>query len=103
MSEFVKVATTDEIPDQSCKRVEVNGEPIAVFNLGGEIHAIHDVCTHAEASLCEGEIDGDEVLCPLHFATFNIKTGECTGPPADEDVKTYQVKVEGEDVLVEQS
>ncbi len=101
MGEFVKVAKTSEIDNNGCKRVQVNGEPVAVFNLDGNYYAIHDVCTHAHASLCEGSIAGDEVLCPLHFASFNIRTGECTGPPADEDVKTYQVRVNGENLEVE--
>jgi nitrite reductase/ring-hydroxylating ferredoxin subunit len=40
-------------------------------------------------------------MCPLHFATFNIKTGECTGPPADEDLMTYRVRIEGDAIEVE--
>jgi nitrite reductase/ring-hydroxylating ferredoxin subunit len=97
MSEFVRVAKTTEIPSSGCKRVHVHGQPIALFNLDGTFYAIHDICTHAHASLCEGSIAGDEVLCPLHFASFNIRTG----PPADEDVKSYQVKIEGKDILVQ--
>lgn len=100
MGNFVKAAKTSEIMNNGCKRVEVNGQPVAIFNIDGEFYAIHDVCTHAEASLCEGDVAGDEVVCPLHFATFSIRTGQCTGPPADEDVKSYQVKVDGEDILV---
>ena len=73
MGEFVKMAKTTEIANNSCKRVQVGGEPVALFNLDGNYYAIHDVCTHAEASLCEGSIAGDEVLCPLHFASFNIQ------------------------------
>lgn len=100
MSRFVKVAQLSEIPEQSCKKIEVQGKAIGLFNLGGTIYAIDDTCTHAEASLCEGEVEGDEVLCPLHFATFDIRTGTCTGPPADEDLQTYDVRIEGDDVLI---
>ena len=80
---------------------DVGGQKVGVFNLGGEFHAIDDICTHAHASLSEGEVDGDEVACPLHFATFNIRTGACTAPPADEDVQTYAVRVEGEEIQVQ--
>ena len=83
MAEHVKVASLSELHERSCRRVEVAGRKIGLFLLDGEVFAIDDTCTHAEASLCEGEIDGDEIVCPLHFATFDIKTGACTGPPAD--------------------
>ncbi|MHC4989774.1 MAG: non-heme iron oxygenase ferredoxin subunit [Planctomycetota bacterium] len=101
MAEFVKVATVAEIADGGCKKVEVNGRSVGLFNLGGTIYAIDDTCTHADASLCDGGISGDEVVCPLHAATFNIRTGAATGPPAYEDVATYPVRISGDDVEIE--
>lgn len=101
MGRFVKVAKESEIPAQCAKCVDVEGRRIALVNLSGTIHAIDDICTHAEASLSEGEIDGDEIVCPLHFATFNVITGEATGPPAFDPVQTYPVRIEGEDVEVD--
>jgi len=101
MGEFVKVARLSEIPDQSMVAVEVRRTRIALFNLSGEIFAIADTCTHAEASLLEGSISGKEIVGPLHYATFHIKTGLCTGPPADEDVRSYTVRVSGDDVEIE--
>ena len=102
MDDFVKVATLAEIPEQSGKGVQVNGKAVALFNLGGTIFAVDDTCPHAEASLAEGDLSGEEVACPLHFATFNVKTGVCTGPPADEDLATYPVKiVNGDEVHVQ--
>jgi len=101
MSDFVRVANVTDLPDGSVKCVEARGHRIALYNLDGEIFATQESCTHAEASLCEGEITGEEIMCPLHFATFNIKTGECTGPPADEDLVTYRVRVVGGDIEVE--
>ena len=81
--------------------VDVNGTKIGLFKRDGDMYAIDDICPHAHAHLSEGEVMGDEVTCPLHFATFNIRTGECTGPPASEDLKTYNVRVNGEDIEVE--
>lgn len=101
MGEFITVAKLKDIPEQSGLCVDVNGTKIGLFKLDGVIHAIEDICTHAHASLSEGEVSGEEVACPLHFATFNIRTGECTGPPASEDLKTYNVRVVGEDIEVE--
>jgi nitrite reductase/ring-hydroxylating ferredoxin subunit len=101
MAEFRKIAKIGDIEPDKGKCFEVDGRRIAVFNLGGSYHAIDDMCTHAEASLSEGEVSGDEIMCPLHFATFNIMTGACTGPPADEDVRSYPVRVTGDDIEVE--
>ena len=100
MGEFVKVAQVSEIPEGTSRCVEIDGRRIGLFNLGGSIHAIDDTCTHADASLCEGEIQGGEVVCPLHFATFDIRTGACTGAPAYEDVATHEVRVEGDAIEV---
>ncbi|MHC4949169.1 MAG: non-heme iron oxygenase ferredoxin subunit [Planctomycetota bacterium] len=101
MAEFIKVATRSELPDRCARCVEVKGRRIGLVSLDGEVLAFDDTCTHAEASLCEGDLDGDEIVCPLHFASFNVRTGECTGPPAVEDLMTYRVRIEGDDIEVE--
>ncbi len=99
---LVKVAEVNEIPDGKCKRVLIKRHPITVFNCGGEYYAIDDTCTHADASLAEGEIlDGCKVTCPLHGAQFDIRTGEALTFPAVTPVETYKVVVEGTDILVE--
>ncbi len=101
MPEFIKVAKITDIAEGKGLCVDVNGKKIGLFNLAGEVFAIDDICTHAHAALSEGDVSGDEIACPLHFATFNIRSGECTGPPADEDLATYPVQVVGEDIEVE--
>ncbi len=101
MAEFVKVAKTSEIEDQSAKCVVVDGHAIAVFNVGGDFYAIDDLCPHAEGPLSEGYVEGLEVECPWHAVCFNLKTGAHSGPPAESDVKTYPVRVSGDDVEVE--
>lgn len=100
MSDFVKVAKAGDIPTDTARCVEARGKRIALYNLDGEFYATQENCTHAEASLCEGDVVGDEIMCPLHFAMFNIRTGECTGPPADEDLETYEVRVNGDDIEI---
>ena len=101
MPSFVKVATTDEIPPGCARLVEVNGNEIALFNIGGTFHAIENSCTHVGGPLCEGEIQGAEVTCPWHGATFDIATGRALGPPAFEAVNRYEVRVEGSDIQIE--
>lgn len=73
--------------------VEVNGTEIALFNLGGEVHAIDNNCTHVGGPLCEGEISGSEVICPWHGAAFDIRTGRAIGPPAVEAVNRYNLRI----------
>ena len=98
--EFVKVATVGEIEPGRAKRVEIGDEPIAIFNLDGEYHAIGDTCSHEEASLSEGDVFGDVVECPLHGAEFDIKTGKNLTLPAVVPVPSYPVKIEGDAILV---
>lgn len=100
MDGFVKVAAVADIPAGTARCVEVNGKRVAVFHVAGEFYAIDDRCSHAEASLSEGTIDGDRVECPRHGAWFNIKTGAALSLPALMPVATYRVKVVDEEVYV---
>ncbi len=95
-----KVAVRAEIIEEEPIRVVVGDTQIALYEVEGELYATHDVCTHAEASLSEGFQEGDTIECPMHSGCFNIRTGEAIGPPVTEDIKTYQVRLEGDDVLV---
>lgn len=101
MSEFVKVAKTDEIPAGRAKMVDVNGTEIALFNVGGSFYAIDNTCTHVGGPLSEGEIEGVEVTCPWHGGVFDVTTGEVLGPPPGSAVNRYNVRVEGSDIEVE--
>ncbi len=102
MSDFVKVATVDEIPTGGSKLVEVNYVRVALFKLDGEIHAIEDVCTHDGGPLVEGTVvNGCEVVCPRHGARFDIRTGAALSFPAFEATNTYAVQIDGDDVLIE--
>jgi 3-phenylpropionate/trans-cinnamate dioxygenase ferredoxin component len=100
MSEFFKVATVSEMPPGGKKLVEVDGYPVALFNVGGEFYAIEDVCTHDGGPLAEGELDGDAIECPRHGARFNVRTGAVLCMPAVEPVECYEVQVDGDDILV---
>ena len=101
MTDFVKVARTDEIKPGQARLVDVKGKQIALFNINGDFFAIDNVCTHEQASLAEGEISGHEVTCPLHGAKFDVRTGEVLGPPAYDDVGCYNVRVMGTDIEID--
>ena len=98
---WVKVATQSELPPGSMICVEPAGDPIAVYHLeDGTICATEAICSHQYALLTDGLLEGDLVECPLHAAQFNVRTGEALSDPAEIDLKTYEVRVEGVDILV---
>jgi nitrite reductase/ring-hydroxylating ferredoxin subunit len=99
-SGFVKVAQLSEIKPGDMIMVNVGSEQVLLANVNGDIRACNDICTHAYASLSEGDLNGDEIECPLHGATFSLTTGEALTPPAEDPIKLYQVQVEGDDILV---
>ena len=80
---------------------ETPSGPVAVYHIGGKLHAISDVCPHAGASLCEGELAGDIVTCPRHGSQFRVTDGERVRGPADQDVATVRVLIESGDVFLE--
>ncbi len=80
--------------------VRARNRAIAVFKVDGALLAIDDRCPHQEASLAEGELDGHEVLCPLHCWAFDLRTGERKDAPTGHRVRTYATKRQGDEVLV---
>ena len=98
--DFVKAAQTGEVLPGKMKVVELGSENILLVNVNGTVHAIDDTCSHAYASLSEGELEGSELECPLHGAMFDLTTGQPQTPPAEEPITVYQVKVDGDDILV---
>jgi 3-phenylpropionate/trans-cinnamate dioxygenase ferredoxin subunit len=100
MQSFVKVATRSELPPGAKKLADVDGRPIAVFNVDGAFYAIDDVCTHDGGPLAEGELLGGEIMCPRHGARFDVKTGRPLCMPAVEPVSVHLTEVRGNDVYV---
>ena len=101
MGTFHKVIEVNELTPGSCKGVEVSGQQIALFNIGGTFYAIGNACTHRGGSLSEGTVEGTTVTCPLHGAEFDVTTGKNMTPPAPAEVPSYKVRVEGNDIQVE--
>ena len=101
MSKMVKVAQTSNLSPGTGKVVRADGRNLALFNVEGTFFAIDNACTHRGGPLGEGTLNGDTVECPWHGASFNVKTGAVNDPPAQTDVRSYPVKIEGNNVLVE--
>jgi nitrite reductase (NADH) small subunit/3-phenylpropionate/trans-cinnamate dioxygenase ferredoxin subunit len=102
MPEFPRVASVGEVPPGEMMTVEVDGQEIVLANLEGEIVAFGNECTHRGGPLSDGILMGDVVECPWHSGQFNVRSGEVVGAPADCPIRTYEVRVEGDDVSVAQ-
>jgi len=102
MAELRKVARVADVPMGPGKKVEIEGKTIALFNVGGVIRAIAECCPHRGGPLSEGSVQDLQVTCPWHGWSFDLTTGNRVGFPAGMGkTTTYNVRVEGDDVLVE--
>lgn len=97
---FVTVAKAGFLEPGELMYVEVDDEPVCLINLNGELFALNDTCTHEEASLSDGTIDGDEIECPLHGGAFDIRTGQPTAFPVAVATEKYAVRVVDGEVQV---
>jgi nitrite reductase/ring-hydroxylating ferredoxin subunit len=99
MADFVRVASSSEIPSGQGRMFAVGGRQVAVFNVGGTFHAIDNVCEHQGGPLAEGELEDCVVTCPWHGWTYDVTTGVSPDDP-DTRVQRFEVRVEGGEVLV---
>ena len=97
---WAPVAQLDGLPAGSATVVYAGGEQVALFNVGGEIYAVGNRCSHANGPLAEGRVDGTCVTCPWHDSKFDLATGRPVGGPAARPIPTYRVRVEGEAILL---
>lgn len=96
-----RVASVADVKPDAPVPVTIGERQLAVYKLGDSFFCLDDVCPHAYALLSSGFIENECVECPLHQAAFEIRTGKCVAAPAEEDLKTYPVKVEGNDILID--
>ena len=92
---MITVCRVDQLPPGEAVRITAVDPPIAVFHTeDGEFYAVDDTCTHQDASLADGWLEGCTVECPLHASCFDLRTGQPSGPPASRPIRTYPVVVE---------
>lgn len=89
-----------ELPTDDVLGLQLNGRDIALHAVGGELYATDNLCTHGQARLCDGFLDGHEIECPLHQGKFDVRTGQPLCDPVTEALRTYPVKIEGERVYL---
>jgi len=91
--EFIPIANEEDLPPGERLFVEIDEQPIVVFNIAGHYYAIADVCSHDDGPVGDGDLDGMEITCPRHGARFDIRTGKVLALPAVEDIPAYPVRV----------
>jgi 3-phenylpropionate/trans-cinnamate dioxygenase ferredoxin subunit len=97
----MRACSLSDLPTEGAIRVELDGRPICIARSQGEVFAISDICSHADVSLSEGEVEDGLIECWLHGSGFDLRTGAPTALPATKPVATYPVTLEGDDVLIE--
>lgn len=101
MAKFVRVCGVNDIANGMVGYAEVDGLRLAICHQDGQFYAIDDVCTHDGGPLDQGELRGFNIECPRHGAKFDIRTGRVTALPAIIPIGTYDVTVDGDDVMVD--
>lgn len=100
MSDFRTVARAEDVPSGTMLQVDLDGAKILLAHVGERIFALHDECSHEEFPLSSGELVGGQVTCILHGARFDLETGAPRALPAVRPVRTYEARIEGEDIQV---
>jgi nitrite reductase/ring-hydroxylating ferredoxin subunit len=99
MAEWVKVGAGD-VGEGEVTAFPAGDRTVAIANVGGNLHAFDDVCTHQHCSLAEGELDGLVIECPCHGSQFDITSGEVVNGPATEPIDVFEVREDGGELLV---
>jgi len=94
-AQWIDATAVDDVPVDDVIGMLVAGRDIALYSAGGEIFATDNICTHGQARLCEGFLEGHAIECPLHQGTFDIRTGQPSCAPVTEAIRSYPVRVEG--------
>ena len=98
----ILVGNIKEIPSGHTYKTKIDGKEILIINECGNFYAIDDTCTHAGASLAEGKLEGDSIICDWHGAKFNYKNGKLNWFPSKIDnIRSYKISLESEDIFIE--
>lgn len=101
MATWIKACDTSKVSSGELFGFDHDDKKILLANLDGKIYATDRICTHAEADLSTGILSDEGIRCPLHLSVFDLNTGKPLNPPAEESLKTYNVKIDNNEVFVE--
>jgi naphthalene 1,2-dioxygenase ferredoxin component len=100
-SSWVAALSADDLPTDDVIGVVVGGRDIAIYTVGDEVYATDNICTHGQARLCDGFLDGHEIECPLHQGKFDVRSGQPTCEPVTEAIRSYPVRIDGRRVFLQ--
>ena len=98
--ELTPVGKADDIPSGEMKQFQVGGEDVCVAHVEGAFYAFGDVCTHAQCSLAQGDLEGTTVTCACHGSQFDVTNGQVLNGPAMEPVESYDVSEENGELRI---
>src|SRR5262245_15692488 len=98
---WVDALSIDQLPTDDVIGVVVAGRDIAIHTVGDAVYATDNICTHGQARLCDGFLDGHEIECPLHQGKFDVRNGKPLCEPAEEPLRSYPVRLDGRRVFVQ--
>lgn len=91
--EYIRVTPVEDFPAGERIYLEIDSYPIVIFKINGEYFATGDICTHDGGEIGNGELEGEEIICPRHGARFNIRSGKAVALPAVTDIPVYPLRV----------
>lgn len=101
MSEnWIDAAALDAVPDDDVVGIDIGGMDVALYKVGSEVFATANTCTHGQARLSDGFLEGCEIECPLHQGRFDVRNGKAMCAPLTEDLRVFPVKIENGRVFV---
>ncbi len=98
---WVDALSTEDLPTDDVIGIDVAGRDIALYTIGDAVYATDNICTHGQARLCDGFLDGHEIECPLHQGKFDVRNGKPTCDPVTEAIRSYPVRIDGHRVYVQ--
>jgi len=101
MTKFKACDVADMEIDTVCQVVAPGGENIALYRIADGFYATDDLCSHGAAFLSEGDVEGEDIVCPFHGGTFDIKTGDPTAAPCVTPIRSHSVSLDGDAVYIE--
>ncbi len=98
--EFVSVAAVDELAEGQRMLFDIGGQSVVLFRISDSYFAIDNTCSHDLGPVANGELDGHEIECPRHGARFDVSSGKALTLPAVEDIASYPVRIDGDQILI---
>ena len=98
---WIDVTAVDDVPEDDVIAFMVSGKDIAFYKVEGHVYATDNLCTHGQARLSDGFLEGNEIECPLHQGRFDVCTGKALCAPLTADIKTYPIRIENDRVFLQ--